>query len=100
MFFVAGGELSHPPADHLIETRLTFEGGVDLQKPVIRRHSCVIEQDFDRAATLIERLEQVPAVFVRVQGLHWVSGQCTSTGRLKQKVLPPPALLSTQIRPP
>src|SRR5262249_48621465 len=58
MLFVLRRDFAHPPADGVLDSRLPLERRVDLQKTVIDRLGVPVEQDFDGAESLVDRIEQ------------------------------------------
>src|SRR5262249_50759897 len=66
MVFMLWRDFAHPSAGGILDSRVPFKRWADLQETIIERLFVLVEQDFDRAKTLVDRFEQRAVILFRL----------------------------------
>src|SRR5712672_1207901 len=70
MFFVLWRDFAYTSAGGILASRLPFKRRVDLQKTIIDRLFVLVKQNFNRAKTLVNRVEQHAVILFRLAQFH------------------------------
>src|SRR5882757_1125926 len=70
MFFVLWRDFAYTSAGGILDSRLPFKRRVDLQKTIIDRLFVLVKQNFNRAKTLVNRVEQHAVILFRLAQFH------------------------------